>query len=182
MAHFLYRPHILDADKVVTTDYLIRHCHLIAEQGHAVEAGLPVDLLCNAVEMDVRPGKTITAPTIFSFAGDTSRYAAPALAILDAEIHAFDAGLAWRSARISIGRFALPLGSDATLTLNFEGSTSMQIDAAKATQATAHRAAIHRCAELRRQNALDRLHMSLSDEGCAEHRVTLKAIPMGGDQ
>jgi hypothetical protein len=74
---------------------------------HAV----PVDLLNCHVDLQYQKDTTLFAPASFHFVGDENRYEAPALCLLDRSVFEQNPSAAWRNARVSVARFAVPSGS-----------------------------------------------------------------------
>lgn len=105
MTHYLYRPHIHIDDKIVTIDFLIRSAS-IADRDSSF--ALPVDLLHSQVEMQFSPDNSLVAPASFQFVGDDSRFEAPALCLIDRVLFEQSPATAWRNARVSVSRWAVP--------------------------------------------------------------------------
>lgn len=178
MAHFLFRPHIHHADRTVATDFLIRECVAQPFETQCGPVFLPVDLLNCAVEMEVCGNAALIAPTIFTFAGDGTLYAAPAVTVLDALVHARDVGLAWTLARVSISRRALPLSENETLLPEFGDEPGTEIPSSQLIGAGRHRAALHAIGQVRTFDLPDQARIAFNRDDTLDHVVSLRPLSM----
>lgn len=174
MTYLLYRPHIHVSDIITTSDYLISGSRIFLADANPI--ALPIDLVRCSVEMALSHDVALIAPSVFVFAGDEAFYAAPALALLDSEIHAQDARLAWRLARISVARVALFLLPGTSLTLGCGEGTAHHLASDRLVGAARQIAAIYPASELRRIAMPSVLHITLAADRGLEHSVKLVSI------